>query len=230
MNPLNLPSELPIARYRLHFTLTHDLQLPSYAASTLRGVFGHALLAAACTCDTPQTPHLPDCPYAQIFEPAPCADLPGSVRQSPPPPYLIETPLVAPTHFPAGAGYAFDLVLFGRARHSLPLIAAVFAQAFAKGLGANNAGKGELSGIAVQQVDGSFLTISERGSPIALPRQPYQAARTLSHPSAYSAADASAYSAKRQDFARNRADAGGFSAPAPAPLSDACPSALGQSC
>lgn len=80
MNPLNLPSELPIARYRLHFTLTHDLQLPSYAASTLRGVFGHALLAAACTCDTPQTPHLPDCPYAQIFEPAPCADLPSSVR------------------------------------------------------------------------------------------------------------------------------------------------------
>ena len=168
MNPLNLPTELPIARYRLHFTMTHDLQLPSYAASTLRGVFGHALLAAACTCDTPQTPHLPDCPYAQIFEPAPCTDLPSSIRQSPPPPYLIETPLVAPTHFPAGAGYAFDLVLFGKARHSLPLIAAVFAQAFAKGLGANNAGKGELNGIAVQQADGSFLTISEHGSPIAL--------------------------------------------------------------
>ena len=123
MNPLNLPPELPIARYRLNFTVTHDLQLPPYAASTLRGVFGHALLSAACTCATRQTPHLPSCPYAQIFEPAPCTDLPSSVRQNPPPPYLIETPLFAPKHFPA-------------------------------------------TGIAVQQADGSFLTISEHGSPI----------------------------------------------------------------
>lgn len=165
MSPLSLPSELPIARYRLNFTLTQNLQLPSYAASTLRGVFGHALLDAACTCPAQQTPHLPDCPYAQIFEPAPCAELPVSVRQSPPPPYLIETPLSAPAHFPAGADYSFDLVLFGQARHSLPLIASVFNQAFAKGLGA---GKGELTRIAVQQADGSFLTVSEFGSPIAL--------------------------------------------------------------
>ena len=166
MNPLNLPPELPIARYRLNFSVTHDLQLPPYAASTLRGVFGHALLSAACTCTTRQISHLPSCPYAQIFEPAPCTDLPSSVRQNPPPPYLIETPLFAPTHFPAGADYAFDLVLFGLTRHSLPLIAAVFAQAFAKGLGAGNTGKGELTSIAVQQADGSFLTISEHGSPI----------------------------------------------------------------
>ena len=145
MNPLDLPSELPIARYRLTFTLTQNLQLPPYAASTLRGVFGHALLAAACTCPIDQTPHLSGCPYAQIFEPAPRADLPSSVRQNPPPPYVIETPLFAPTHFPAGADYSFDLVLFGQARHSLPLIGAVFAQAFAKGLGVNNTGKGELT-------------------------------------------------------------------------------------
>lgn len=163
MNPLDLPSELPIARYRLTFTLTQNLQLPPYAASTLRGVFGHALLAAACTCPIDQTPHLSGCPYAQIFEPAPRADLPSSVRQNPPPPYVIETPLFAPTHFPAGADYSFDLVLFGQARHSLPLIGAVFAQAFAKGLGVNNTGKGELTGIAVQQADGSFLTIAGRG-------------------------------------------------------------------
>ena len=163
MNPLNLPSELPIARYRLTFTLTQNLQLPPYAASTLRGVFGHALLAAACTCPIDQTPHLSGCPYAQIFEPAPRTDLPSSVRQNPPPPYVVETPLFAPTHFPAGADYSFDLVLFGQVRHSLPLIGAVFAQAFAKGLGVNNTGKGELTGIAVQQADGSFLTIAGCG-------------------------------------------------------------------
>ena len=168
MNPLGLPPRLPIARYRLTFLLTHDLRLPSNAASTLRGVFGHALLAAACTCPKPESPHRASCPYAQIFEPSPCGILPANVRQSPPPPYLIETPPVAPTHFPAGADYQFDLVLFGQARHSLPLIAAAFSQAFAKGVGTGNAGKGRLVQVAVQQEDGSFLTVGGNGSPIML--------------------------------------------------------------
>ena len=42
-NPLKLPAELPIARYRFSFTLETEMRLPEYAGSTLRGVFGHAL-------------------------------------------------------------------------------------------------------------------------------------------------------------------------------------------
>lgn len=41
---LNLPNTLPISRYRFTFLVKRDLRLPPYATSTLRGVFGHALL------------------------------------------------------------------------------------------------------------------------------------------------------------------------------------------
>ncbi|HRM21993.1 MAG TPA: hypothetical protein PL031_05560 [Neisseria sp.] len=47
-NPLNLPAELPIARYRFGFALESEMRLPEYAGSTLRGVFGHALRRLAC--------------------------------------------------------------------------------------------------------------------------------------------------------------------------------------
>lgn len=50
------PLDLPLARYRLDFTVETPLNLPAFAGSTLRGAFGGALRASACmtrqkTCD-----------------------------------------------------------------------------------------------------------------------------------------------------------------------------------
>ena len=168
MNPLHLPTELPLARYRLTFLITHPLQLPPYAASTLRGVFGHTLLATACTCSHKTSPHHAGCPYAQIFEPAPNPNLPSSIRNNPPPPYLIETPLVAATHYPVGSEYHFHLVLMGQARHWLPLLTAVFDQAFTHGLGTGNRGKGKLIRVEVQQPNHDYHLISQNNSPISI--------------------------------------------------------------
>ena len=69
-NPLNLPAELPIARYRFGFALESEMRLPEYAGSTLRGVFGHALRRLACMTRQKECsgcPLLQSCPYSRIF-------------------------------------------------------------------------------------------------------------------------------------------------------------------
>lgn len=86
-NPLNLPAELPIARYRFSFLLNENLCLPPYAGSTLRGVFGHALRKAACMtrqkecggCSLLQT-----CPYSRIFATPSSSLLNKSQHKNPP--------------------------------------------------------------------------------------------------------------------------------------------------
>ncbi|MDO5638373.1 MAG: CRISPR system precrRNA processing endoribonuclease RAMP protein Cas6 [Neisseria sp.] len=184
-NPLNLPAELPIARYRLNFRLESDLYLPEYAGSTLRGVFGHALRRAACMTRQRECggcPLLQSCPYSRIFATPASEHLPGSQRQTPPQPYIIEAPEDAHRHYAAGENYAFDFVLTGRAREQLPLIAHAFDQAFMHGIGAAK-GRGRLNDIAVETESGwqnifSDGHIRPHGNTLVLP-QHYPSAATL---------------------------------------------------
>lgn len=122
-NPLNLPAELPIARYRFSFRLADDLRLPPYAGSTLRGVFGHALRQAACMTRKKECsgcPLLETCPYSRIFATPPSRLLSKSQQNNPPQPYIIEAPSDGIRHYRAGSLYQFDTVLIGYARQQLP--------------------------------------------------------------------------------------------------------------
>ncbi len=151
-NPLNLPAELPIARYRFSFRLNENLCLPPYAGSTLRGVFGHALRKAACMtrqkecggCSLLQT-----CPYSRIFATPSSSLLNKSQHKNPPQPYIIEAFSDGIRYHPADSLYQFDIVLIGSVRQQLPLIAYAFGQAFKRGITKNNT-TGTLEDIAVE--------------------------------------------------------------------------------
>ncbi|UOO81238.1 CRISPR system precrRNA processing endoribonuclease RAMP protein Cas6 [Uruburuella testudinis] len=151
-NPLNLPAELPIARYRFQFMLDSDLKLPEYAGSTLRGVFGHALRRAACMTRQKECsgcPLLESCPYTRIFAAPASSSLNRSQQQTPPQPYIIEAPEDGRRHYAAGEPFSFDIVLLGRARQQLPLIAHAFDRAFQRGIGATW-GQGRLNDIHIE--------------------------------------------------------------------------------
>jgi hypothetical protein len=130
---------LPLARYRLDFTVEMPLHLPAYAGSTLRGAFGGALRATSCmtrqqTCDG--CPLLQTCPYAIIFESRPPAD--GHSLQKftqVPHPYVIEPPCWGEKDYAPGEPLSFHLVLAGRAIDQLPLILWAFVKGFARGVG-----------------------------------------------------------------------------------------------
>lgn len=131
--------DLPLARYRLDFTVETPLHLPAYAGSTLRGAFGGALRAASCmtrqkTCDG--CPLLATCPYAVVFETRPPAK--GHALQKftqVPHPYVIEPPQWGERDYEPGETLAFHIVLSGRALDQLALILWAFIRAFQRGVG-----------------------------------------------------------------------------------------------
>lgn len=155
-NPLNLPTELPIARYRFSFTLQDDLSLPFYAGSTLRGVFGHALRRAACMTRQKECggcPLLETCPYTRIFAAPKTEKLNRSQQHTPPQAYIIEAPHNGTGNYPAGTDYTFDIVLIGTIRDQLPLISYAFSQAFQQGIGRTQA-RGRLKHISIETPSG----------------------------------------------------------------------------
>lgn len=130
---------IPLARYRLDFTVTTPLTLPAFAGSTLRGAFGGALRASACmtkarTCDG--CPVLASCPYATVFEPRPpSAGHPLQDFSQIPRAYVIEPPQWGERTYAPGETLSFHIVLAGRVVEQLPLIVWAFHKAFQRGVG-----------------------------------------------------------------------------------------------
>ncbi|MCC7083016.1 MAG: CRISPR system precrRNA processing endoribonuclease RAMP protein Cas6 [Burkholderiales bacterium] len=155
-DPLHAGAVLPIARYRFLFRMEHELILPEYAGSLLRGQFGAALRRTACmtgarTCAG--CPLLCTCPYPAIFEtPAPKAQASKKYSQVPNP-YVIEPPPFGTRCVAAGERLEFGLVLFGRALDQLPLVAFALERAFGRGIG-NNRVPGRLDDIVWQHAQG----------------------------------------------------------------------------
>lgn len=147
-NPLNLPDQLPIARYRLSFKLTTPLHLPPYAGSTLRGVFGHVLMENGLD--------------KLIFSAPPDGRLNSSQKQTPPPAYIIEAPADGRRHYPAGGVYRLNIVLIGPIRHQLPLIVGSFQKAFGRGVGRAE-GRGVLSALEVETEKSGWRDILSDG-------------------------------------------------------------------
>jgi len=101
-------------KYGFFCRFESDAQLPYYKGSTFRGIFGRALKNVVCALKTQECTRciLRDrCVYMLVFEtPDPAV----------PHPFLIEPPLTPETHFPEGAPFDFNLLLFGQANTYLP--------------------------------------------------------------------------------------------------------------
>lgn len=134
-----MPALLPIARYRLDFTVDTPLALPAFAGSTLRGAFGAAFRAGACVTGAKQCagcPLLTTCPYAVVFEPRPpAAGHPLQDFSQIPRPYVIEPPTWGERNYAPGETLSFHIVLAGRALTHLPLILWAFHQSLRHGVG-----------------------------------------------------------------------------------------------
>ncbi|VEI57501.1 Uncharacterized conserved protein (DUF2276) [Pasteurella multocida] len=126
-------TSLPVARYRLHFQVTHSIMLPDYAGSTLRGVFGRALRKISCMtklADCKGCPLYRTCPYTNIFEtPAPESHNIQKFSQVPNG-YIIEPPEWGKKCYEIGEKLSFNIVLFGRLIDQVALIVFAFKRAF----------------------------------------------------------------------------------------------------
>jgi hypothetical protein len=110
-------------RYEFTSKLETDAQLPYYKGSTFRGVFGRALKKVVCAlkqqeCETCLLNS--KCVYALVFETPVAGKSTDSRMVAPPHPFVIEPPLTIKTHFPAGSGFNFSLLLMGDANNYLP--------------------------------------------------------------------------------------------------------------
>ena len=136
---MRLLPPLPLARYRLDFTVATPLTLPAFAGSTLRGTFGGALRASACmtkakTCDGCLL--LASCPYTVVFEPRPPAvGHPLQDFNQIPRAYVVEPPQWGEKSYTPGETLSFHLVLAGRVVEQLPLILWAFHKGFQRGVG-----------------------------------------------------------------------------------------------
>jgi len=128
---------IELQRWRMAFRTERPGRLPNWLGSAWRGLFGHALADALCTCDRKRSGHCPlesTCPYIELFEPKFRSE--ESIlqsHQSAPAPYLLR----ASKGGPLGAGHQLNvsLTLFGRARRHAGLALRALALGAARGIG-----------------------------------------------------------------------------------------------
>ena len=133
-----LPLVFPVVRYRFQFITEQPVQLPDYAGSALRGVFGHALRAAACVTGLPDCSPCAlyrSCPYPAIFETPPPLHYPRRNLSNIPQPFVIEPPPWGESDYPAGKPLTFSSVLIGPALQQMPLLLLAWRHALQRGLG-----------------------------------------------------------------------------------------------
>ena len=127
-----LPVHLPIGLYEITLTALEPIELSTFAAATLRGAFGWSYKQLVCyqpgvtTCQGCLLRG--QCPYPQVFEPAP---QPGTLYenlQNVPAPYVLRPPADDERIFAPGQQFAFQIVLIGRAIGLLPYFAVALQQ------------------------------------------------------------------------------------------------------
>ncbi len=178
---------LPLAIYRLLFIAQESLQLPAYAGSAWRGVFGSALKRLVCVTHEPTCPPCllyRSCIYPYLFETPPDPAI-GKLRKYPaaPHPYVLR-PGLGGAH-PAGTTVAIDILLFGHGNRHLPYVLHAFDQAAQRGIGQGN-GRLTLSQVLQQRPDGERALIYQPEHPLqplppTLPKPPSCPSRMVLH-------------------------------------------------
>jgi hypothetical protein len=147
-------SSLTLARYEFRLQAHEEVELPALLGSTLRGAFGHALKAIACSVSHQDCRRclLTDiCIYPTFFEAQieEARNLLGK-NQSAPRPYIFQPPVPPFTrrisqrqelklHVAAGGSLSFNLTIFGAERRKLPYVIYAVSLMAQHGLGAARA-------------------------------------------------------------------------------------------
>lgn len=149
----DLPA-LAVSRLRFTVRMHERLDLPAYAGSLLRGVFGAALRTGVCITGQPACAGCPvasDCAYTAIFDAPPRATVLSPQPLSVPNPYVIEPPPMGTPAIAAGGVLEFHMVLIGEgAQRRWPVVLSAWQRALRTGLGQTRA-KGEL--VTVRDLD-----------------------------------------------------------------------------
>jgi hypothetical protein len=148
--------------YRLRLIPRSRLVLPAYGrGAVLRGAFGITLRKSVChdlTLDCRACPIRRQCPYPEVFEPAPPE---GGDRLSSfsdiPRPFLFDPPTGSRTEFPAGEAVEFGLTVFGRTARLAPYFVAAFQKLADDGLGLTRA-TFDLADVAALSCEGGDRT------------------------------------------------------------------------
>lgn len=160
---------LPVARYRFLFRALDRIDLPPYAGSAWRGVFGHGLKKSLCVTGLPQCDGCQlarGCAYVYLFETPPPPDTAKLRRYtSAPHPFVIETSIDAPRVIERGAVFDLGWALVGRANARLAYIIQGLRAAGQRGIGR---GRGRFAVEAVEQEStpgaGDWRTVYEAAS------------------------------------------------------------------
>ena len=170
---------LPLACYRLRFRAMETIQLPHYAGSAWRGVFGNSLKKLVCVTRARRCePCLlyRSCIYPYIFETPP--DPEGNKLRkynAAPHPFVLCPGATMHGPLPADSEHSLALTLFGHGNRQLPYIIHALERAARRGLGKNR-GKLELLEVE-QQLQDNWLAIYRPGAglkshPTECPRLP----------------------------------------------------------
>ena len=128
--------ELPLIKLRFTFRLQHDLLLPPYAGSALRGVFGSSLKRVVClsgkeNCEACKLQL--SCPYAVVFNSS------ASNGENGANPYIIEPPMLKERLLKSGDTLVFHQILIGDAVSKLSYVLLAWIKGFQYGMGKNRA-------------------------------------------------------------------------------------------
>lgn len=110
--------------YRFHCRFESEAHLPPYKGSTFRGVFGRALKEVVCASPKSNCADClvkEQCLYVLVFETGLTQNLPSNQRLAAPPhPFVLQPPPEETEHYPPGASFDFNLLLFGPVNRHLP--------------------------------------------------------------------------------------------------------------
>lgn len=129
-------------KYTFHLLLESEALLPPFKGSTFRGVFGVALKKVVCALKQQECENCllrERCLYTTVFEIPSPPDSKGT--PSPPHPFIIEPAMTQQTHFQAGEGFVFSLILLGRSNDYLPYFVYAIEQMGRIGIGRRINGK-----------------------------------------------------------------------------------------
>jgi hypothetical protein len=131
-----------------------EARLPEYKGSTFRGIFGRALKEVVCALKRRTCPDCllkASCLYPRVFEPHLTAGRTEIIRGSAPPhPYVIRPPAEAQIHYPPGAFFSFNLLLFGPVNSQLAYF--VYALDRMGGMGVGKAINGHKTRFVLEEV------------------------------------------------------------------------------
>ncbi|MBN8507905.1 MAG: CRISPR system precrRNA processing endoribonuclease RAMP protein Cas6 [Burkholderiales bacterium] len=166
---------LRLARYRFTAVFERDLELPAFAGSLLRSVFGLALRRGACMTGAPRCEPCPlyrTCAYPAIFA---CPPRPTQFDQQfsqVPNPYVMEPPPLGTCRLPAGQALAWHQVLIGTdTLRQLPLLAHAWERALRSGWGEQRV-RGRLAQLELVDDAGRGEPVLDAGTRRLRPHEP----------------------------------------------------------